>query len=101
MDKQRIIENQQGIIKHLDDFLGDGPKALTPENFRQSRPLVETLFYVSKKIGVDIKNTWTDYQMELIQSSGGPDYPSKGRLIYIKDHLIELRDLLKAYNPSD
>ena len=101
MDKQRFTENKQGLIKHLNDFLGDGERALTPENFGQLRPIVDALFPAARALGVDIGSLQTDYKIELVQSSGGPNNPSAGRLGYIKGHLMELRDKVEAYNPSN
>ena len=99
MDKQRLMENKQGLIKHLNDFLGDGERALTPGNFGQFRPIVDALFPATQALGVDIGNLRTDYQMELIQSSGGPNNPSAGRLHYIKGRLQDLLARVEAYNP--
>ena len=94
MDKQRFMENKQGLIKHLNDFLGDGERALTPENFGQLRPIVDALFPAAQALGVDIESLQTDYQLELIQSGG---QPSRGRLGYIKGHLKILLDKIDAY----
>lgn len=96
MDKQRTIENKQGLVKHLSDFLGDGDRALTPENFGQFRPLVDTLFPAATALGVNVGSLQSDYQLELIQSGG---QPSAGRLGYIKGHLQDLLRKIEAYNP--
>ena len=96
MDKQRATTEKQGIVKYLNDFLGDGERALTTENFGRLRPIVDVLFPAASAIGVDIGNLQSDYQLELLQSGG---HPSQGRLGYIKGHLQKLLVKVDTYNP--
>jgi len=96
MDNQRAATEKQGIVKHLNDFLGDGERALTTENFGQLRPIVDALFPAVSALGVDIGNLQSDYQLELVQSGS---QPSQGRLGYIKCHLRNLLGKVEAYNP--
>jgi len=94
MDKQ---EAKQGIVKHLNDFLGDSERALTTQNFAQLRPVVDALFPAASTLGVDVRDLQSDYQIELIQSGG---QPSEGRLGYIKGHLRGLLAKVEEYNPE-
>lgn len=96
MDSQRAIVEGEGIVKRLDGLLGDGDNALTTENFPRLRPLVDALIPAAIAIGVDTGDLQADYNLELIQSGGNP---SSGRLGYIKGHLENLRDKVKAYKP--
>jgi len=95
MDKQRFDDNKQGIVKHLNDFLGDSERALTPGNFAQFQPVVDALFPAASALGVDVRDLQSDYQIELIQAGG---QPSEGRLGYIKQHLQGLLARVEDYN---
>jgi len=96
MDRQRFTAEKQGIVERLNDFLGDGERALTTENFGQLRPIVDTLFPAVLALGIDLGSLQNDYQLELIQSGG---QPSEGRLGYIKGHLHNLLEKVEAYDP--
>jgi len=87
------------IIKSLDELLGDSEKALTPENFSKYRLFIEEQIFPSVTwLGLDVDSIYEDYQLELIQSSGGSNKPSTGRLRYIKGHLTTLLKRVKEYN---
>ena len=85
------------LTSRLDILLGHAGErfkhqVLTTENFSKERVIVEQLFSLAQDLGVDkARELEGDYRIELIQSSGGPDNPSEGRLGYIKEHLEKLR----------
>jgi len=88
------------IVKCLTELLGTSTSGLTPDNFCRFRPVIEgELFSSVVALGIDVRDIKANYQVELVQSSGGPDNPSAGRLGYIKGHLQELLERVEAYNP--
>ena len=69
------------------------------ENFSKYRLFIEEQIFPSVTwLGLDVDSIYEDYQLELIQSSGGSNKPSTGRLRYIKGHLTTLLKRVKEYN---
>ena len=88
------------IVKSLTELLGTSTEGLTSDNFHQLRLFIEhEIFPSAAALGIDVRGINSAYKVELVQSSGGPDRPSEGRLGYIKGHLQELLEKVKAYNP--
>lgn len=97
-ERTEQIFNKDSLIKVLTEFLGDSEGALTPENFSQHRSTIEKQIFPSAQgLGITTRDIRTDYDVELLQSSHGPDRPSSGRLGYIKEHLRNLLERVKAY----
>ena len=81
-------------------LLGDSEEVLTPDNFARYRPVIEgQLFPAAEALRVDVRQIKSDYQLELVQSSGGPNNPSAGRLGYIKGHLRVLQEKVQQHKP--
>src|SRR3989344_5809515 len=89
------------VVNTLNMLLGDSNDALTPDNFTKYRPTIEEqLFPVAESLGVpDIRQIKANYQLELVQSNGGPNNPSLGRLGYIKGHLRVLQERMQQHKP--
>ena len=86
------------VVDTLNVLLGDTGEALKPDNFAKYRPVIEgQLFPAAEALGLDVGQIKVDYQMELMQSSGGPNNPSAGRLGYIKGHLRELQERVRQH----
>jgi len=84
------------LADRLTGFLEQGPDTLTTANFKEKRSLVEKTILETLSLGINIDDIVAEYQQELASSSGGPDNPSEGRLGYIKGHLKELLNRIKA-----
>ncbi|MCH7568681.1 MAG: hypothetical protein IIA87_04640 [Nanoarchaeota archaeon] len=94
MDRDKVIEC-------LSTLVGDSEGTLTTGNFSALRGVIENqIFPAVSKLGVDVSSIRTDYNIELVQSSGGPDNPSEGRLSYIKGHLRALLEEVRRYTPQ-